>query len=123
MVAVRASGVYDVIKDGYNGFKVAESTDDWAGMVAKLLDGHQQLSILSENCLEFAGNYSVEKIPEKVSSLYRRIRVLHQSEKVDLKTFSSLPSSSFLHPDLLDFRLNSVVSIDCLADVNLQTDA
>lgn len=27
VVAERANGVYGVIKDGYNGFKVAESTD------------------------------------------------------------------------------------------------
>lgn len=37
VVAVRASGVYDVVKDGYNGFKVAESTDNWAEAVINLL--------------------------------------------------------------------------------------
>jgi 1,2-diacylglycerol 3-alpha-glucosyltransferase len=83
VVAVRASGVHDVIKDGHNGFKVAESTDDWAGMIVKLLDDHQQLSILSKNSRAFAGDYSVEKIAEKVLALYRRVMVLYRSKTAD----------------------------------------
>jgi glycosyltransferase involved in cell wall biosynthesis len=59
---------------------MAESTDDWAGMVAKLLDDHQQLSTLAQNSLAFSGNFSVEKIAEKVLTLYRRVIVLHQSK-------------------------------------------
>jgi len=80
VVAVRASGVYDVVKDGYNGFKVAESTDNLAEAVANLLEDGKQLSVLSENSRAFAENYSAEKITEKVSRLYRRVVVLGQSE-------------------------------------------
>jgi len=79
-VAVSASGVYDVIKDRYNGFKVAERTDYWAETVSNLLDDGRRLSVVSENSLAFAENFSVEKITEKVSRLYRRVIVLHQSE-------------------------------------------
>ncbi len=82
VVAVRASGIYDVVKDGYNGYKVAESTDNWAEMVANLIDDGQELSELSRNSLAYAENYSVEKITEKVSGLYRRVIVLHQSKNV-----------------------------------------
>jgi len=80
VVAVRASGVYDVVKDDYNGFKVAESTESWAKAVATLLEDKQLLSALSENSRAFAENYSVEKITEKVSRLYRRVLVLSKSE-------------------------------------------
>ncbi len=80
VVAVRASGVYDVVKDGHNGFKVAESTDNWAEAVANLLEDGQRLSALSENSRAFAENYSMEKITEKVSRLYRRVVVLGQSK-------------------------------------------
>jgi len=79
VVAVRASGVYDVVKDGYNGFKVAESSDNWAGAVINLLSDSKQLSVLSENSRLFAENYSVEKITEKVLKLYRRVIVLGKS--------------------------------------------
>jgi glycosyltransferase involved in cell wall biosynthesis len=81
VVAVRASGVYDVVKDGYNGFKVAESTDDWAETVAGLLDDDQRLAVMSRNSLAFAGDYSEEKMSAKVSRLYRRVTILHRSEK------------------------------------------
>jgi len=68
------------VKDGYNGFKVPESTDSWAEAVANLLEDDQQLSALSENSRAFAENYSVEKITEKVSRLYRRVVILGQLE-------------------------------------------
>ncbi|MDA3903309.1 MAG: glycosyltransferase [Desulfuromusa sp.] len=77
VVAVRASGVYDVVKNGYNGFKVAESTEEWAETVAKLLADPQQLSTLSGNSKTFAQDYSVETITEKVSKLYQRVIVLN----------------------------------------------
>jgi glycosyltransferase involved in cell wall biosynthesis len=81
VVAVRASGVYDVIEDGYNGFKVAESTDTWAEVVASLLEDGQRLSVLSDNSRVFVENYSMEKITEKVLKLYQRVVVLAESEK------------------------------------------
>lgn len=80
VVVVRASGVYDVVKDGYNGFKVAESTDCWAETVASLLENGKQLSILSENSRLFAEDFSVERVTEKVLTLYRRVVVLNQSD-------------------------------------------
>ncbi|MDA3790415.1 MAG: glycosyltransferase [Desulfobacula sp.] len=80
VVAVRASGVYDVVKDGYNGFKVLESTDSWAKAVVALLENDQLLLILSENCRPFAENYSVEKMTDKILKLYRRVVVLGKSK-------------------------------------------
>lgn len=80
VVAVRASGVYDVVKDGYNGFKVPESTESWAKAVATLLEDAEQLSALSEKSRAFAKNYSVEKIAEKVLRLYRRVVVLDKEK-------------------------------------------
>jgi len=80
VVAVRASGVYDVVKDGYNGLTVAESTDNWAEAVINLLTDSQRLPALSENSRAFAENYSEEKITEKVLRLYRRVVVLGKSK-------------------------------------------
>ncbi|MCG6973280.1 MAG: glycosyltransferase [Desulfobacterales bacterium] len=80
VVAVRASGVYDVVKDGYNGYKVAESTESWAEAVAALLDDGKRLSVMSDNSREFAEMYSMEKITDKISKLYRRTVVIGQSK-------------------------------------------
>jgi len=82
VVAVRASGVYDVVKDGYNGLMVAESTESWAKSVANLLADHQRLSVLSENSRSFAGDYSQEKIAEKVLRIYRRVIFIGKYKKI-----------------------------------------
>jgi len=80
VVAVRASGVHDVVRDGYNGLMVAESTVNWAKAVATLLSDQRQLSILSKNSRAFAKDFSEEKIAAKVLKLYRRVVVLTKSE-------------------------------------------
>lgn len=80
VVAIRASGVYDLVKDGYNGFSVAESTDIWAEKITALLHDDELLSQLSANSRTFAENYSMEKITARVAKLYRRIIVIAQSK-------------------------------------------
>jgi len=80
VVAVRASGVHDVVRDGYNGVMVAESTEDWAEGVTSLLMDYQVLSDLSKKSRIFAQNYSEEKIATKVRSLYRRVVILGKSK-------------------------------------------
>lgn len=79
VVAVRSSGVYDVVRDGHNGFKVAESTDSWADAVARVLTDGSLLATLSENSRSFAASYSETVIAEKVQHLYRRVVVLSRS--------------------------------------------
>ena len=80
VVAVRGSGVYDVVKDGFNGYKVAESTDNWAEAIICLLSDRKQLSILSENSRLFAEKFSLENITEKILILYRRT-IVHSASK------------------------------------------
>jgi glycosyltransferase involved in cell wall biosynthesis len=80
VVAVRASGVYDVVREGYNGLLVAESTESWAKAVETLLADRRWLSDLSENSRNFAEGYSEENIAEQVLKLYRRVVVLRKSK-------------------------------------------
>ena len=82
MVAVRDSGVYDLVKDGSNGFAVAESTDAWAAKIAQVMEDNGLLSGMSANSREFANKYSVEKITERVLKLYCRVLVIAQSKSV-----------------------------------------
>jgi glycosyltransferase involved in cell wall biosynthesis len=81
VVAVRASGVYDVVKDGTNGLMTAESTESWSKAVAELLKNRHKLAALSENSRLFTENYSEKKIAEKVSRLYRRAVVFRKSKE------------------------------------------
>jgi glycosyltransferase involved in cell wall biosynthesis len=76
VVAVRASGVYDVIKDEHNGFSVAESTDNWSDRVTDLLEEEEMLASMSQNSRAFARAYSVENIAQRVDGLYRRVMLM-----------------------------------------------
>lgn len=80
VVAVRASGVHDVIRDGYNGFMVPESTESWAKGVSALLENRKLLSVMSQNSITFADAYSEDKIAERVLKLYQRMIILGKSK-------------------------------------------
>ena len=82
VVAVRASGVHDVVEDGYNGFKTAESTDSWAKTVSNLLNDRELLKTLSDNSRRYAAAYEVEKITEKITRLYRHVLILNKSQNL-----------------------------------------
>jgi len=79
VVAVRASGVHEIVKDGYNGFKVEESTDAWALAIRTLLEDSKLLALLSDNSRTFATRYSIKNISDTVLRLYRRVIVLNKS--------------------------------------------
>jgi glycosyltransferase involved in cell wall biosynthesis len=81
VVAIRSSGVYDVVHDGFNGYKVPESTNIWAETVKILLEDKTQLQNMGTNCTEFVKQYSVETITEKVTALYRRVILLNTSKR------------------------------------------
>ena len=81
VVAVRASGVHDVVKNGYNGVMVPESTDSWATAISALLSDEAKLAELSENSRTFAQAYSEERIAQKVEALYQRVVLLHRAKQ------------------------------------------
>ncbi len=81
VVAVRSSGVNDVLKDGYNGVLVAEDTESWAEAVAGLLTDRQRLLLLAENSRAFAASYTEEKVAENVLKFYRRVIALHEAKQ------------------------------------------
>lgn len=81
VVAVRASGVQEVVHDGYNGYKVAESTRSWAQTIATVLADDDELERLAANSREFAREYSVERVSQRMARLYRRVLVLRQGRE------------------------------------------
>ena len=81
VVAVRASGVHDVVKNGFNGIMVPESTDSWATAVTGLLSDTARLAELSANSRTFAQTFSEEAIAKKVEALYQRVVLLHTARQ------------------------------------------
>ncbi len=82
VVAVRSSGVHDVVKNGYNGVMTPESTDSWATAVAALLSDTEKRTELAANSRIFAQTFSEEEIALKVEALYQRVVLLHRAKQL-----------------------------------------
>ena len=70
VVAVRSSGIDDVIQHGFNGYKTPERHDLWCERVRQLLDDDNLRQTLSGNALAFARDYSVENFAGNVREIY-----------------------------------------------------
>lgn len=82
VVAVRASGVNDVVRHGENGITVSESTDHWSQALGALLDDPGRLRTMSQRARETAARFSSDKIAQEVDELYRRVIAIHAG-KID----------------------------------------
>lgn len=70
VVAVRSSGIEDVVRHGFNGFKTPEKQDQWREQVRKLLEDDELREKLAEQALDFAKDYSVEQFATDVRTIY-----------------------------------------------------
>lgn len=70
VVAVRSSGIDDVVRDGYNGFKTPEKQEQWVARVQQLLENDCLRREMSDHALGFARDYSVEKFARDVREIY-----------------------------------------------------
>ena len=70
VVAVRSSGIDDVVRQDFNGFKTPEKQDQWCEKVQKILEDEALRHELAANALAFAADYSVEQFATDVREIY-----------------------------------------------------
>ncbi len=70
VVAVRSSGIDDVVRHGFNGFKTPEKQDQWCDRVQQLLEDDALREELAAHALEFAADYSVEQFARDMREIY-----------------------------------------------------
>lgn len=70
VVAVRSSGIDDVVRHGFNGFKTPEKQGQWCERVQQLLEDDTLRKELADHALEFAADYSVEQFARDVREIY-----------------------------------------------------
>ncbi|KMQ76064.1 glycosyltransferase [Marinobacter subterrani] len=70
VVAVRSSGIEDVVRHGFNGFKTPEKQDQWRAQVKRLLEDDELREKLAAQALDFAKDYSVEQFAADVRTIY-----------------------------------------------------
>jgi glycosyltransferase involved in cell wall biosynthesis len=78
VIAVKSSGIDDVIENNYNGFKTDENIEQWSNKIIELLtdkDNYQQTSC---NARKMAENYSIENMALEAEELYYKIMQLNK---------------------------------------------
>jgi len=81
VVAVRSSGIEDVVRHGYNGFKTPERQDKWGQAVKRLLEEDSLREELAKQALEFAEEFSVEQFATDVRTIYASTLALAEKKK------------------------------------------
>lgn len=73
VVAVRASGVADVVKDGFNGYMTKEDEAEWAEAVQKMVGQPQRFGEWKEHSLQTASAYRSSRVALMAAQGYRRM--------------------------------------------------
>ena len=81
VVAVRSSGIDDVVRDGVNGFKTPEKQALWLERVQQLLEDDELRARLSGQALAFAKDYSVEQFARDVRAIYASTLALAEKRR------------------------------------------
>ncbi|HTN35068.1 MAG TPA: glycosyltransferase [Marinobacter sp.] len=85
VVAVRSSGIEDVVKQGVNGFKTPERQDLWVEQVKCLLEDDELRQKLARQALSFAEDFSVEQFAKNVRTLYANSLALARKTQSGIK--------------------------------------
>ncbi|WP_114418378.1 glycosyltransferase [Marinospirillum perlucidum] len=81
VVAVRSSGIDDVVQDDHNGYKTPERLDLWLARVQTLLEDQDKHQELAEKALKTASQHSVEVFSKKVKAIYSEVLAAKQSRQ------------------------------------------
>lgn len=70
VVAVRSSGIDDVVTNGVNGFKTGDNVEQWAMRVSDILEDELLRNRISENAAAFAQRHGIEEFAKGVHAIY-----------------------------------------------------
>ncbi|WP_022963228.1 glycosyltransferase [Halopseudomonas pelagia] len=73
VVAIRSSGIDDVIDEGVNGFKTADSQRLWQAAVKQLIGDARLRQHMARNALESARMHSIEHFALEIKGIYARM--------------------------------------------------
>lgn len=100
VVAVRSSGIDDIVENGFNGFKTPLDSTRWCSAIAQLIGDPVLLKRLSENAMSCAANYSVSRFSGDVRSFYASlIAARHRTRRYQAED-SATDSAKIASPQL-----------------------
>ncbi|UYF98836.1 glycosyltransferase [Halomonas sp. GD1P12] len=79
VVAVRSSGIDDVVRDGYNGFKTPQNLRVWGERVLEISGDAALRHTLGEQARTFAKDYDVERFADAITHFYAQTLAQHHT--------------------------------------------
>ncbi|MFP4295796.1 MAG: glycosyltransferase [Halothiobacillaceae bacterium] len=73
VVAVRASGIDDVVRHGRNGFKTPEHLDRWASAARRLIEDDALRDSMAEEAVHTARRHAIEQFARDMAETYRLV--------------------------------------------------
>lgn len=73
VVAVRSSGIDDVVRDGFNGFKTPQNRQKWGQRVMALVEDNALRDTLGKQAKIFASDYDIAKFAGAVAHFYAEV--------------------------------------------------
>ncbi|MGO3768131.1 MAG: glycosyltransferase, partial [Vreelandella alkaliphila] len=73
VVAVRSSGIDDVVRHGFNGFKTPQNRQKWGQRVMALVEDNALRDTLGKQAKIFASDYDIAKFAGAVAHFYAEV--------------------------------------------------
>jgi len=73
VVAVRSSGIDDVVRDGFNGYKTPQNRQKWGQRVMALAEDNALRDTLGKQAKRFASDYDIAKFAGAVAHFYAEV--------------------------------------------------
>ena len=77
VVAIRSSGIDDIIHNDYNGFKTKADLSLWSEKVIYLMENPNILKEMSQNAYKFSNKFSLDSMAETTLEVYRKA-IIHK---------------------------------------------
>lgn len=81
VVAVRSSGIDDVVQDEINGFKTPENPERWCARIHELLVEDALRMKMAGNAVEFARRFSIARFAEAINGVYAHVLAVRDSRR------------------------------------------
>jgi glycosyltransferase involved in cell wall biosynthesis len=81
VVAVRSSGIDDIVQNDINGYKTGELPAEWGARLRAVLEDAALRTRLSEKAQHFARQYDVDGVSEDIALFYRRLIMLAERRR------------------------------------------
>ncbi|MFO8154936.1 MAG: glycosyltransferase [Thiohalospira sp.] len=77
VVAVRSTGIDDVVRNEHNGYKTPERIELWRDRVRELLEDEDLRAEMAGNAREFAREHSIDAFAERTRAIYAEVLAGH----------------------------------------------